>query len=194
MKVVFVRHGESEANVAGVVNDDPADPVHLTARGRAQAEACALALRGAALAHAFVSEFPRAQETAAILLRGHDCALSVDSRLNERHSGMNGLPVEAFHDLVRSDPIGTKPQHGESFLEQMERLRAFLDDVAARHPRAVVLAVSHENPIVAALALEAGDPVASIERAVANCERVEVAWPQPDPGPNRVCWRRPFAA
>jgi hypothetical protein len=34
MKVIFIRHGEREANVANFINDDPQRPVNLTEGGR----------------------------------------------------------------------------------------------------------------------------------------------------------------
>ena len=70
-----------------------------------------------------------------------------------------------------------KPAHGESFLEQMERLRDFLEEIAACHPDGIVLAVSHENPIVAVLALLSDEPELELRRHLDNCEWVEVAWP-----------------
>ena len=45
MKIILIRHGESEGNVAHLINDDPSRPVNLTERGRAQAEAAANGLR-----------------------------------------------------------------------------------------------------------------------------------------------------
>ncbi len=178
MKITLVRHGESEANVAGFINDDPAHIVNLTERGRAQAEAAADSLRTLRFTHAYASEFPRARQTAEILLRHHDCPLQIDARLNERHTGMNGLPVHVFSDTVRPDRLRIKPKGGESFLEQMERLRNFLDEIAARHPEGTVLAVSHENPILAALALTMGDPEQLVlHESLANCEWVELDWP-----------------
>lgn len=177
MKITLIRHGESEANVAGCINDDPARPVHLTEKGRAQAESLASSLRSEPFTLAYASEFPRAIETATILLRHHACQLMIDPRLNERRSGMDGLPVDAFLDLVRHDPLRTKPEKGESFLEQMERLRSFLDETAARWPQAVVLAVSHENPILAALALSGKDPEEIVRSNLANCGRVDLVWP-----------------
>jgi len=186
MKISLVRHGESEANVAGFINDDPAHSVNLTDRGRAQAEAAANRLRKAQFTHAYVSEFPRAQQTAKILLRHHPCPLTVDARLNERHTGMNGLPVHVFSDLVRPDRLRIKPERGESFLEQMERLRGFLDDIASRHPDGTVLAVSHESPIQAALALTLDDPEQITRHdGIANCEWVELEWPGYEPLPRR---------
>lgn len=103
--------------------------------------------------------------------------MHIDARLNERRTGLDGKPVSAFNDLVRPDPLHIRPEGGETFLEQMERLRSFLDETAARHPGGVVLAVSHENPIVAALALAVADPEQVVRRNIANCEAVELEWP-----------------
>jgi len=77
---------------------------------------------------------------------------------------------------MRADPLHIKPEHGESFLEQMERLRSFLDEIAARHPEGTVLAVSHENPILAALALTASDPEQTARGKIVNCGWVEMNW------------------
>ena len=177
MKIIFIRHGESEANVAHRINDDPERTVNLTELGRAQAEAASDELRAARFTHAYASEFPRAQQTAKILLCHHTCPLQIDARINERKTGMDWLPVETFHDLMRADPLRVKPEHGESFLEQMERLRGFMDEIAARHPDGTVMAVSHENPILAALALTADDPEQVALGKIANCEWVEIHWP-----------------
>jgi broad specificity phosphatase PhoE len=176
MKIILVRHGESEANIANCINDNPARIVNLTAQGRVQAEAASDRLRAVPFIHAYVSEFPRARQTAEILLRHHDCSFQTDARLNERRSGMDGFPVSAFNDFVRADPLRMKPKQGESFLEQMERLRSFLDEVALRHPGGTVLAVSHENPILAALALITDDPEQAARGSIANCEWVELDW------------------
>jgi len=177
MKIFLVRHGESEANVADRINDDPARIVNLTVRGRAQAEAASDSLRGMRFTHAYASEFPRARQTAEILLRYNDCLLRIDARLNERRSGMDGLPVHDFNDLIRPDPLRIKPREGESFLEQMERIGSFMDEIAGRHPDGTVLAVSHENPILAAQALLADDPEQVVLGSIANCAWVELSWP-----------------
>ncbi len=177
MKIILIRHGESEGNVVYEINDDPKRVVNLTARGRAQAEAAADRLRGVPFTHAYASEFPRAQQTAAILLRDRHLELRIDARLNERRSGMDRQHVSAFNDLVRPDYLHIKPPQGESFIEQMERLRSFLDEAAGRHADGTVLAVSHENPIAAALCLVSDAPELTAHRKLANCEWVELEWP-----------------
>ena len=177
MKIFLVRHGESEGNVIHQINDIPQRIVNLTARGRAQAEAASDKLRNMPFTHAYASEFPRAQQTAAILLRHHDLMLNIDARLNERRSGMDGQHVDRFNDYVRADYLRIKPPRGESFLEQMERIHGFLDEIAACHADATVLAVSHENPIVAALALTVDDPLQVMRDNVENCGWIELDWP-----------------
>ncbi len=174
MKIILVRHGESEGNVKHEINDDPARIVNLTERGRQQAAATAERLRDIPFTHAYVSQFPRAQQTIAILLQPHGLQPVVDARLNERLSGMDGQHVDAFNDYVRADYLHIKPPKGESFVEQMARLRSFLDEIAVRHPQGVVLAVSHENPIVAALALSSDEPAVAAHRHLDNCEWVEL--------------------
>lgn len=177
MKITLIRHGESVANVGNFINDDPGKPVHLTDMGIAQAESLALRLRAETFTHAYSSEFPRAQETAAILLRHRSCSLIIDARLNERKSGMDGLPVHAFNDQAKRDPLHFRTEKGESFLQQMERLRSFLDELASLYPDGNILAVSHENPILAALALSAPDVSTVVSGSLENCCRIDLSWP-----------------
>jgi broad specificity phosphatase PhoE len=176
MKITLVRHGESESNVAGIINDDPARPVALTAAGRGQALALGDRLRGAPFVQAYASQFARAHQTAVMLLGDRCLHLEIDPRLNERKSGMDGLPVEDFNALVRPDPVGIRPPAGESFLEQMERVRGCLDELAARHGDAEVLAISHENPILAACALAGMAAEEAVRGGIRNCGRVVIEW------------------
>lgn len=177
MKITLVRHGESVANVGNFISDDPRKAVGLSGKGIAQAEALALLLRTETFTHAYASEFPRAQQTAAILLQHHACPLHIDARLNERKSGMDGQPVHLFNDQVKRDPLNFKTALGESFVEQMERVRGFLDELAVRHPEGRILAVSHENPIVAALALTVEDASTVVLQGLENCGRLDLSWP-----------------
>lgn len=177
MKITLIRHGESIANVGNFISDDPRKPVGLTDKGREQAESLALRLQNETFSHAYVSEFPRAQETAAILLRHHSCTLTTDARLNERISGMDGQPVHLFNDQVKRDPLHYKTEKGESFVEQMERVRSLLDELSRRYPEGKILAVSHENPIIAALALTVEDASAVVLQGLENCGRLDLCWP-----------------
>ncbi len=181
MLLYLLRHGESEANVGGYINDVPEKTVFLTTKGREQAATAAQALSGISFSHAFSSQFPRARQTAEIVLAGRNLPLTIDARLNERRSGLDGQPVEAFNGLVRPDPVRIKPANGESFLEQMARVLGFLDEIALCHPTGIVLAVSHENPIQAAAALAGMDMEAAARGGLANCEWLRLEWPLQPP-------------
>lgn len=177
MKITLIRHGESIANVGNFISDEPSKPVGLTDKGKAQAASLAARLHGETFTHAYASEFPRAQQTAMILLRHRSLQLTIDARLNERKSGMDGLPVHAFNDQVKLDPLHFKTATGETFLEQMQRMRNFLDDTARLYPHGKILAVSHENPIIAALALTVQDPGTVVFGSLENCGRLDLHWP-----------------
>jgi alpha-ribazole phosphatase len=151
--------------------------VALTPRGVAQAKAAATRLAEVAFTHAYCSQFLRARQTAEYILVGRDLRLSVDARLNERRSGLDGQPVEAFDGMVRPDPVHILPPAGESFLETMQRLAAFLDDLTALHPMASVLAVSHENPILSASALAGHDPEQAARGSLGNGKWLVLDWP-----------------
>jgi broad specificity phosphatase PhoE len=195
MWIYLLRHGESEANVAGVISDDPGQTYHLTPMGIAQAELAAEELREVPFTHIYVSEHLRTRETADVLVKvwlgeeeekgqksepateGSKYPITVDARLNERHSGMAGRPVAEFNSLVKPDPVNIKPEGGESFREQMDRLREFMDAVAQRHVDCTVLAVSHENPILAAQAVAGRSMEEAAKDGMANCEWVKIEWP-----------------
>jgi 2,3-bisphosphoglycerate-dependent phosphoglycerate mutase len=181
-RMVFLRHGESAANVAGVISDDPAQPWPLSQKGRDQARQAGAALAAMGFAAVYVSRHLRTQETARELMAAWPAdarrPVQVDARINERRSGLDGQPVEAFNGLVRPDPVHIRPPGGENFLEQMARLKDFMDAVAQAHPAARVLVVSHENPIQAARAVAGVEPLQSLAAPVANCAWVSLDWPQ----------------
>ena len=176
MIISLIRHGESEANAGNFINDDPRKAINLTSKGMTQAEGLAIELNKVNFDFAYVSEFSRAQQTIAILLRGKTIPIQIDPRLNERKSGMDGQPVDAFNNQVEKNPLHFKTPEGESFLEQMQRLKDFLDELAARHPEAQVIAVAHENPILSALGLTTSAEEV-VNAHLPNCGRIDLIWP-----------------
>lgn len=176
MRLFLLRHGESQANVDDIINDDPKRPAPLTAKGEAQARAAARGLReilaGEPFARAWCSSFLRARQTAQIILEGLETLLLEEVRLNERHSGLDGKPTAAFNDLVRPDPLNIRPAGGEDFHEVMARMAAFLESIKAE-PRGPLLALSHENPLVAVLALLGLEPERAVCHKLPNCGLIE---------------------
>jgi broad specificity phosphatase PhoE len=84
--MILVRHGQSEFNVVfSVTRQDPGirDP-RLTHEGRRQAEAAAEALVGRDIDRLIASPYRRALETAEILARRLDIAITVEPLVGER--------------------------------------------------------------------------------------------------------------
>jgi broad specificity phosphatase PhoE len=144
MRTIFMRHGESEYNLLGLCNGDPARPVMLTVRGRAQAQATAERLMEAPIDLVFVSRFPRAQGTAAIVNRHHDAPVRIDARLDDRRNGFEGRPVADYLAAVDNDPLNFHPADGESYGQLIERVDDFLADLARVDARCILVVTHHE--------------------------------------------------
>lgn len=149
-KRYFLRHGESTWNVQGLSNADPDRPGPLTETGRAQAAEAAKVLGALPIRRIYVSRLPRAQETAAIINARLGVEIRVDARLDDRRTGLEGGAVQDYLAQMKAapDPFAWKTPAGESYLDMVARVHAFLD-VLARDPAEAVLVVSHHEPLQA---------------------------------------------
>ncbi|MCC7500807.1 class I tRNA ligase family protein [Candidatus Nomurabacteria bacterium] len=122
-----MRHGESQNNVANVL-DLTGDPDnHLTERGRKQAAHAAADLRKENIDLVITSPFVRAQETARIVqneLGLSDSALMVDERICE-----------------------TDKEDDSARLEVRRRVGEFMFDIERRYVGKNILIVSHGYPL-----------------------------------------------
>jgi len=139
-----MRHGESEYNLLGLCNGDPAQPVALTDRGRGQALATAARLMDAPIDLIYVSRFPRAQETAAIVNRHHGAPVRIDARIDDHRNGFEGRPVADYLATVDNDPLNFAPVGGESYRQLIERVDGFLADLACVDARCALVVTHHE--------------------------------------------------
>ena len=85
MKLWLVRHGETEANVAGLYSGHA--PTALTERGTRQAQTLGKRLRAVPFQRAFCSELERTQRTASLLLGDRNVPLQSFAALNEMFFG-----------------------------------------------------------------------------------------------------------
>jgi probable phosphoglycerate mutase len=128
-RLLLVRHGESTYNADGLLQGQ-ADPP-LSPRGRAEAEALARALDGAAPKRVIASDLVRARETAALL--GHPDA-QTDVRLREINVGeWAGRPISEFpsgsEPSWRGGPL--VPPGGEAWPELVARVGGVIDELLA---------------------------------------------------------------
>ncbi|MGE0709399.1 MAG: histidine phosphatase family protein [Planctomycetota bacterium] len=150
-----LRHGESEANVAGIVLSDPAAGVPgygLTARGRAQVQASVAASAGLDAATWIVcSDFRRARESAeeaaAVLGAG---APELRPALRERwfgaHEGQRNDRYEQVWARDREDPDHTE-QGVESARAVARRVATLIVALERERQGATILLVSHGDAL-----------------------------------------------
>ena len=175
MKLVMLRHGESENNVLGLCNADPAVPYALTAKGRSQARVAAEHLSRQPIRHIYVSRLKRAQETAAIVNSRLCADIHVDARLDDRHTGYEGLPVSQYmHEMQNaSDPYSWKAGVGESYRDMVNRVHRFLSDLELAEDH-VTLVVTHHEVIQAVSGYFRHLSLAEMWQIwVPNCETME---------------------
>jgi broad specificity phosphatase PhoE len=146
--LLLVRHGETAANVDGLLLGH-ADPP-LTDRGRAQGQALAAALPPPD--RVIASPLRRARETAAAF----DQDVEVDERWIELDYGdldeqpVSSVPADTWEQW-RSDPTSA-PGGGEPLAKLGERVRAACADLHDDARDGVVVVVTHVSPIKAAVA------------------------------------------
>lgn len=169
---LLVRHGRTATT--GKVLPGRAPGLHLSDAGRAQAEAAAdrIAALDPAPQAVYASPLERAVETARPIAARLGCKVRVERGLLECDFGTwTGARLATLRRrrewrTVLSLPSAFRFPEGESFAEMQARVTATLDRLAVRHPGGSFVAVSHADPIKAAVAATAGVPLDLFQRLV----------------------------
>jgi phosphoserine phosphatase len=150
MKLLIVRHGESEKNISGLVQglNTKSD---LTDNGRQQAQRLAEKLKDEHIDLAFVSPMPRTQQTAEIILQYHsDITIQTEPELTERRHATKyeGGPASKIHEDWQASglPFGEfKVEDGESWFEAGERVTDFIKNIIHQYKNShkTILIVGH---------------------------------------------------
>ncbi len=153
--IIFVRHGQTEANRGGLLQGRADVP--LTALGREQAALVAASLP-AAPARVLASPLRRAIDTAGPIAERFGIGVEVDERLVELDYGeWDQRPIG---DVTAQEWKGWRadssfaPPGGESLDDVAARVSSFCAEVVAAEGG--VVAVSHVSPIKAAVAWALG--------------------------------------
>lgn len=169
--VLLVRHGTTATT--GKILPGRAPGLHLAEAGRAQAEAAAARIGALGDVRAvYASPLERAQETAAPIARATGRRVRTVEGLNECDFGawtgrkLAGLRRLAAWEQVQRNPSGFRFPGGESFAEMQTRICGALGRLAARHRGGAIVAVSHADPIKAAVAQAVGTPLDLFQRIV----------------------------
>ena len=155
--VLLVRHGQTATT--GRVLPGRAPGLHLSDDGRRQAEAAAQRIaKLKRVAAVYASPLERARETAMPIARVRRLALRIERGLLELDVGswtgsrLDRLSKRPEWATVQRYPSGFRFPEGESFVEMQARVTAALARMVEHHRGGVVVAVSHADPIKAALA------------------------------------------
>lgn len=151
--VLLIRHGQSRGNAERRFGGHTATP--LSARGRKQAEATALALKSESLTAIYSSDLARAMETARPLSNVTRLPIHGTNAFRERSVGvMEGL---TFEDAAQQHPdqyaalLRRDFEHvltgGESYRQLLDRARQKLDEVIAQHLGGKIAVFSHTGTI-----------------------------------------------
>ena len=135
-RLYLVRHGESEANVAGVLQGQTHGA--LTATGRDAARRLGRALASLSVAERptaiFTSDLRRAVETAEIIAEALGATPQLLSAAREWNVGeLDGLPAAALHEAIKRSELPAAefaPLGGESLNELHARAVRTLADLA----------------------------------------------------------------
>jgi broad specificity phosphatase PhoE len=141
MRLYFVRHGESEANIQHVISNRES-PFGLTPRGKEQANALAENLKGIPITAIYSSPVLRARETTEILsqalhipyrvteaLREYDCGI-LEEKSDEASWKLHG---EIAKDWTVNHNYLRKPEGGEDFLDIKKRFIPFIQRFTHNH-------------------------------------------------------------
>jgi probable phosphomutase (TIGR03848 family) len=179
--VLLVRHGQTPST--GTTLPGRAKGLHLADTGKAQAEAAAARIAKLdKVAAVYASPLERTRETAAPIAAGLGLRVKTERGLLECEFG--DWTGRALKDLARLPewktvqryPSGFRFPGGESFAEMQTRITSTLARLAAAHRGETIVAVSHADPIKAALADALGTHLDLFQRIVVSPCSVSVIW------------------
>jgi probable phosphoglycerate mutase len=172
--VLLVRHGQTPTTGSTLPGRAPG--LHLADKGIEQANAAAerIAPFGDKVAAVYASPLERTKETAAPIAKALGQRVKTERGLLECDFGeWTGQQLKALMKLpewrtVQSHPSGFRFPGGEAFTEMQVRITSALARLVAAHPGTTVVAVSHADPIKAAVADAMGTHLDLFQRIVVS--------------------------
>ncbi|MDP9020437.1 MAG: MSMEG_4193 family putative phosphomutase [Actinomycetota bacterium] len=180
--MILVRHGQTPTT--GSVLPGRTAGLHLAEAGTAQAEAVAERLGELQRVDAvYTSPLERTRETAKPIAKVRGLRARVERGLLECDFGewtgrsLKELGKLAEWTTVQRYPSGFRFPGGESFCEMQARITGAMARLVERHRGGVVVAVSHADPIKAAVASALGTHLDLFQRiAVSPCSMSAVSY------------------
>jgi len=171
--ILYVRHGTTPTT--GRVLPGRAPGLHLSEAGTAQAESVGARLAAAGKIDAvYASPMERTQDTARPIAKALGKRVRTEAGLIECEFGkwtgkeLAKLRKKPEWTTVQQHPSGFRFPGGESFMEMQSRMVDAAGRLAAKHPGERIVAVSHADPIKAALNHALGSHLDLFQRIVVS--------------------------
>lgn len=171
-QILLVRHAVNDFVKTGrLAGWTPG--VHLNDEGKAQAEALGQRLAEAPIHNLYASPLERTMETAEAIQRHHpDLAIQSHAGIGEvRYGDWEGASIAALQSrkmwhMVQHYPSRASFPNGETMRGVQERAVNAVEELVARHPRALVVVVSHADLIKMVVAHYMGMHLDNFQRIV----------------------------
>lgn len=161
MKLLFIRHGETEVNVKGLTHKT-GDTARLSSLGREQALSLVEVCKKNNVEKLYSSPEKRAIETAEIISRGINKPLEEIKNLHERNWGTwEGKPWEEIQGVLKTKTLEERyiysPPEGESWKQMDERLEEVLKHLT-KQPYESIAVVTHGGVLRALMPILKNEP------------------------------------
>ncbi len=183
MRLILVRHGETDWNRFGKCQGISDVPLNST--GRKQARELGYSLRNENIHAIFSSDLQRAINTAECISKYHDVEVQKDERFREMDQGdFEGLDFkyirENYSDVLkkwREEPETVRIPGGESLTEVQSRAWLAFNNLMSKYNKKNIIVVAHNLTIVTLLCKISGKSLKSFmefnidatSKTVINC-------------------------
>jgi len=160
MKIIFIRHGESMANLQKIHQGQKID-TSLSKLGEWQARKTSEILKKENIGIIYASDLIRAKETAEIIAKTHGLQIRIDKRLRDLDTGncagtkirlsehFNQLRKEAKKRKIATNSL--KFPGGESVDDHIARMKDFISEVVDCKKDVLLVAHGGTNKVLIAI-------------------------------------------
>ena len=164
MKIVVVRHGETEENAKHILMGQR--PGTLSRKGRAQAERLAQRLKSMNIDAIFSSDLRRARETTRKIARYHKVPIFYTKSLREQNYGVfQGRPLEEFLEPQKRRGTGgpdARPKEGESLADVKSRVHRFVKGISTAYEGKTVVISAHAGVVYSLFSIYGHVPLGKV--------------------------------
>ena len=161
MKLIIVRHGETEENIKGISQGQTHGK--LTAKGKRSARRLASLLKKEKIDIIFSSDLGRVVYTTKQISKFHKVPVYYVKDLRERHMGnFQGKRRELLHGAQEKSGLSHtkfRPKGGESLIDVRNRTKSFLDKLSKKYKSKNILLSTHGGVIRCIISIYFGIPL-----------------------------------